>query len=362
MTHSPAPRVVIVDGFGTGRALLRELLARNVECLHMRSDDDPIATPFDLDAYDGDLGFSGDVSDAIQLLVELEPTAVVGGSPRATAYAEAVADGLGLPTHAIERFGARRHAQSLLLAARPDIRPVSPQPNSLACAPQFIVNTVSDAGAHHVTDAWRLLDVQNSVAPGPGALELIDPTFESAARLFDQTRAALDNLGVRHGAAHAQLAVADNGLRLVGATACLMSLEPPNSVWPDAGLQAQATVWAERLAATARSRCAPVVPATYDPSRPVTIVMFRFPRRSRVTGLDGLARLGTLPSFRGHVGPLSRGDIIEPRSTWLASGGLVALIHDDPEQISADIRQFRAWESRRELYGLAPLITAHDAR
>jgi len=360
MTHSSAPRVVIVDGFGTGRALLRELLDCNVECLHMRSDDEPITTPFDLDAYDGDLGFSGDVGDAIQLLGELEPSAVVAGSPRATAYAEAVADGLGLPTHAIERFGARRHAQSLLLAARPDIGPV--QSASLVRAPQFIVNTVSDAGAHRVTDAWRLLDIQDSVVPGPGALELIDPTFEPAARLFDQTRVALDNLGVLHGAAHAQLAVADNGLRLVGATACLMRLEPPNSVWPDAGLQAQAKVWAERLAATARSRRAPVGPATYDPSRPVTVVMFRFPRPSRVTGLDGLARLRTLPSFRGHVGPLSRGDIVEPRSTWLASGGLVAFVHDDPEQICADIRQFRAWESRSELYGLAPLTTAHDAR
>jgi hypothetical protein len=139
-----------------------------------------------------------------------------------------------------------------------------------------------------------------------------------------------------------------------------MSLETSNSAWADAGMQAQTTVWAERLAS--RSRHAPVGPATYGPNRPVTIAMFRFPRRARITGLDGLARLGTLPSFRVHVGLLSRGDIVEPGSTWSASGGLIVLVHDNPEQIAADLRQFRTWESRGELYGLAPLTTINDVR
>ncbi len=30
-------RIVIVDGYSTGRELVRELAARNVECIHLQS-------------------------------------------------------------------------------------------------------------------------------------------------------------------------------------------------------------------------------------------------------------------------------------------------------------------------------------
>jgi hypothetical protein len=92
----------------------------------------------------------------------------------------------------------------------------------------------------------------------------------------------------------------------------------------------------------------------------MAVLLFRFPRRARVTNLDGLERLQSLPSFAAHESPLTLGEIVEPRSTWRGHGGLVYLIHDDPAQIGADIRQFRDWEARAELYGLRPLAKTED--
>ncbi len=52
-------RIVVVDGYYTGRELVRELAARNAECLHLRSTPDipaVVRSCFDLRAYDGDFG------------------------------------------------------------------------------------------------------------------------------------------------------------------------------------------------------------------------------------------------------------------------------------------------------------------
>jgi hypothetical protein len=347
MPRNTPARVVIVDG--THPALLRELLERNVECLRLLSRPEALAP--DLVGYDGDLGFAGDVTDAIHLLTEFAPTSVIAGSPGATGFAEAVADGLCLPSHAIERHGARRYVEGLLRSARPDSGPVIAQPAELVGAPQMLVNTVSDACAHSVTDVWRLLDIQNGGAPGPGMLQLCDPAAADIAAALAGARKVLDDLGARFGPAQVQLAHTGEGLRLVGAAACLPGFPASPQAYVAAGLRPQASVWAERLAGPGRTRVA----SDYRPIRGMALLLFRFTERARVTRLDGLARLGALPSFQAHDAPLRRGAIVGPRSTWLAQGGVVHLVHDDPEQISADIRRFRAWEARAELYGLAPL-------
>jgi hypothetical protein len=350
MTEPFLPRVVIVDGAGTGRPLLRELLERNVECLHLRPDDASLG--FDPRDYDGDLGFAGDVSHAIQLLAELAPSAVVAGSGGSTAYAEAVADGLDLQTHAIEGFNARRQAEGLLQCARPEIGPIAIQPAEVAGAPHFIVNTVSFARLHCVTDAWRLSDLQDGEACGPGALELCDPAASEG--LFNFARTVLDRLGVRYGAAHIQIAITAEGPRLVGAMPSLMELAVSPAAFAAAGLESQAAVWADNLVSGPPHRAVMERAGGYHRQRQMTVAFFRFQHRSRVACLNGVSRLRSLPSFFAHEAPLAFGATVAPASTWRARGGLVHLVHESADQIAADVRQFRDWEARGELYGLEP--------
>jgi hypothetical protein len=51
-----------------------------------------------------------------------------------------------------------------------------------------------------------------------------------------------------------------------------------------------------------------------------------------------------------------------PTTVWRTSdslfcGGVVYLVHENREQIHADIRQFREWEAAGELYAVATATT-----
>lgn len=119
MSKTKQKRIVIVDGYSTGRELLRELLERNTECLHLRSTEalpGPVATCFDPRPYDADLGYLGDPAAAIRALREIAPDEVVPGSEWGVTLAEQIAQGLGLPTNRIETIDARRDKFAMIEA------------------------------------------------------------------------------------------------------------------------------------------------------------------------------------------------------------------------------------------------------
>jgi hypothetical protein len=121
MKHLHNPCVVIVDGYSTGRELVRELAQRGATCLHLRSTERIprlASKSFDARAYDADLGYLGSVDAAVGTLPSVAPDAVVAGSEWGVTYAEFVAEGLGLPTNRIETVGARRNKFNMIEAVR----------------------------------------------------------------------------------------------------------------------------------------------------------------------------------------------------------------------------------------------------
>jgi hypothetical protein len=114
-------RIVIVDGYSTGRDLVRELVDRNVECLHLRSTEQlpaAVANSFNPAPYDADLGYVGEAGAAIDMLTPLAPNAVVAGSEWGVTFAEQIAHGMGLPTNRVEMASARRNKFDMIEAAR----------------------------------------------------------------------------------------------------------------------------------------------------------------------------------------------------------------------------------------------------
>lgn len=98
-------RIVIVDGYSTGRDLVRELLDRDVECLHLRSTAQvpaSVAKSFDPAPYDADLGYLGGVVPAAAVLATLAPDEVIAGSEFGVTFAERLAHRMKLPTNRIE--------------------------------------------------------------------------------------------------------------------------------------------------------------------------------------------------------------------------------------------------------------------
>ncbi len=114
-------RVVIVDGYSTGRELVRELSSRGVICLHLQSTEQipALVKPgFDPGAYDRNLGYLGPVNEAAAMLAAVRPDAVVAGSEWGVTFAEIIAHDLGLPTNRIDTLSARRNKYTMIDAVR----------------------------------------------------------------------------------------------------------------------------------------------------------------------------------------------------------------------------------------------------
>jgi hypothetical protein len=338
-------RIVIVDGYSAGRELVRELLERDVECLHLRSSARRSASvQFDSTPYDADLGHAGDLDAAIQLLDELAPDAVVAGSEHGAMFAELIARGMDLPANMAESIRARRRALAGLRLARRA---------SQQAAPQFAVNAVCRDGRPFVTDAWRTLLAAGDSGLRPGGFRLLDPDLGETQALVDLARGVVERLGVLEGAVHTQLAWAADRPVLIGAAACLAADPMDRSPYAAAGLRTQAGVLANLLAGASHDFDTEVSARHYRLARHMTKLLFNFTAPAVIVSLAGLSRLRQLASFHSLYRPLAPGDQVRPSGAWRADGGVVYLVHDEAEQICADASQFRLWESRGELYGLA---------
>jgi ATP-grasp domain-containing protein len=418
-------RVVIVDGYSTGRDLVLELLGRNVECLHLRSTRQlpaSVANSFNPAPYDADLGFVGDAKAAAAVLDLLAPDAVIAGSEWGVTFAELVASGMGLPTNRIETIRARRdkfemiealHRHGVYAARQARVRdvntaqawaerhgnwPIVVKPpasagsdgvyicrhqsdiaravaselgrkNFVGCrndsllvqsylpGPQFIVNAVSHGGRHYVTDVWRQTTAIRGSAVVPSHIDLLDPREPRVAAMIEYTHSVLAALGIENGASHSELKWTSKGAALIETGARLMGAAMDSPSYRFARADSQAMVYALVLTGTDTEREELFARRHYAPKRQMTKLLFEFQEAAEIRGTDGLDRLCTLPSFHAHYRPLDKGARVWKTADWLCCGGVVYLVHDDPDQIASDIDSFRTWERRGQLYDLEPIAT-----
>jgi hypothetical protein len=355
MTEAPSRRVVIVDGYSTGRELLHELLALNVECMHLRSQPTPSEQDYDASSYDADLGYVGGPAVSVEVLGPLDLMNVVPGSERGVELAARLSAILGLPINDPRLIPDRRLALGLLRSARQPLSVRAPPPR----ARQVIVNTVSLHERRYVTGAWRVLYLPKSLGGGVGALVLLDPSARRTRELIACALAELSRLGINNGAGHSLLEWTERGVLPLGSAACLMDVAMDRAPYSAAGMLTQAGVYAAALARSDDVKGNMFKAATYKPARWIAKVLFGFQQPGVVKSIVGLEKLRTLPSFFEHYRSLGIGDQIDRTSSWLPQGGVVYLVHDDLRQLLDDIVQFRRWDRRGTLYQLEAIPAWH---
>lgn len=177
MSASARKRIVIVDGYSTSRDLVPELLDRDAECLHLRSTKQlpaPVATCFNAECYDADLGYVGEAADAALLLSSLAPDAVIAGSEWGVTFAETVAHLLGLPTNRIDTRAARRDKFAMIETVRQHGLHTAAQANvgDAASAKAFaleqgswpiVVKPLDSAGSDGVSICYSVADIERAV-------------------------------------------------------------------------------------------------------------------------------------------------------------------------------------------------------
>jgi hypothetical protein len=236
----------------------------------------------------------GDVAATAASVAAFAPTAMVAGVERAVPLADMLSEQLGLPTNGTASSLARRDKFRMIetvkragvpgldqiLAADLDtllrwhggderrvvLKPVSSagndgvrfcddvtkvceafeeligttnvlgQPNQAVLAQEYlvgseyIVNTVSAAGNHHVCDIWKMHHLSaNGVDEVPAGAELMPRHGAEQDVLVEHTRLVLDALGIRNGPAHTELKLTPEGPRLIetGARLCGADVHVP---------------------------------------------------------------------------------------------------------------------------------------
>jgi ATP-grasp domain len=222
--------------------------------------------------------------------------------------------------------------------------------------PQFLVNTVSLAGRHLLSDihAARIDHIRQR--PVLRHSLLITHLDEQADALVAFTRNCLDAVGVREGAAHTEVRMTRNGPRLIEVGARIMGASQQPALWRPALGYSQAELVAERF--TDPDAFANRFTDVYAPAAAMAIAFLNVAVPGTVLASPGLDRVRALPGFHSMEKLPKIGSTIgEP---WLCTGqaGLAYFLHRDPEVVASSLRKLHRLEDNGELHQIGPHVEA----
>lgn len=361
------------------------------------------SAPYDPGDFVADIVHDGDAAATVAAVAEYRPIAVVAGGEIGVELADLLAERLGLPGNGTALSAARRDKYLMIeavraaglraarqlrvtdaaelaawhrgLGGRVVVKPprsaasqgvffcdapeesvaafralagaddVFSRPNDGAVAQEYLpgteymVNTVSRDGRHHLCDVWRTSRISaNGVVDLCDALALIDSADPVVAPLEEYAFGVLDALGIRHGPAHLEIRMTPEGPCLVEVGARIAGGGIPACATLGIGeSQLEWTVDAytrpERFHARAGSR--------YAVRRHCVIVGMVSPVEGVLAEYRGIEEIKALESFHDLVTPVRPGERIRRTVDDLGYPVIVTLLHELEEVVQRDLNTIR---------------------
>ncbi len=216
---------------------------------------------------------------------------------------------------------------------------------------EYMVNTVSRDGRHHLCDVWRTGRLTaNGVVDLCDALSLID----AGERVVEPLRAyafdVLDALGIRHGPAHLEIRMTPDGPCLVEVGARIAGGGIPACAGLGIGeSQLEWTVEAFLRPEAFHARAG----TPYRVRRFTAIAGMVSPVAGALSEYRGIEEIERLESFHGLVTPVKPGQRIERTVDDLTYPVVVTLLHDLEEVVQRDLNTIRHLDGAA-FYGLGP--------
>jgi biotin carboxylase len=386
-------KVVVVDGYSTGRFLVAELCRAGVECVHVRSQQTPplaYQRAFDPSGFVRDLGWFPSNLDAARAIKDLDVNRVIAGSESGVILADLLNHELGLLGNNVAHLSARRdkdtmsaHIRQANLAAPQgflassaaeavdwyytrDAQPVVVKPQAstatdkvrichtasevidavvvqeLLVGPEFSVNTASLEGRHKVAEIWQQRKVHSAIGAPlydyQEPVHLADPVCQA---IVPYVESVLSALGIVNGAGHSELVLTERGPVLIEVGARLGGGTVPEITERYTGMS-QAKLWALSLTD-------PIAFDSYDPRHEV------WPQHLRKVALlnafpgtmQSLSWMDTLRALPTAVHVLPRATVHQhaPVTSDLStSPGFVYLAADDHALLVDDYHRIRDLE------------------
>ncbi|MGK5441581.1 ATP-grasp domain-containing protein [Micromonospora sp. URMC 105] len=364
--------------------------------------------PLDLSGYVDNIVHSGDVEETVRELSKFAPVAVLTGSELGVELADALSERMGLDTNGTKQSAARRDKfemieqvaaaglpapRQLLVTSAEQLRAwhqriggrivVKPLrsaagdgvafcdtadqseaayrgivdrenifslPNLGAVAQEYlvgeeyIVNTVSREGRHHVTDIWGSgrLSV-NGIRDLLVESELVDPASRDHGPMVRYAFEVLDALGIRFGAAHLEIKVTPDGPCLVEMAARISGGELPYYATEAIG-ESQFHWLVDCYVRPDRfdERCG----TQYQIKRHFAWAALASPVGGTLNAYRGLDQIEALESFRAMRVLVSPGQLLRPTVDDLSYPLTVTLHHESEGVVKRDLNTIRYLDGR----------------
>lgn len=228
-------------------------------------------------------------------------------------------------------------------------RSVSGEPNSSVIVEEYIpgdlfmVNTVSIAGKHYVTDLWATKkNITDSGAFIFDFTELVgaNESTEVAVRF---TLHLLEKFGIEFGPAHTEVLIHPDGRPfLVEVGARIQGNMDPSMTVPALGTNQIVATVQSYVGASRVLEGTGLVPELKSRCRAVDLIVGR--EGLLKEDLD-IAPVRARPSFWSARIDVRRGSKVDPTSELLNVPGSIVLVHDDDEVLERDYEFIREWES-----------------
>jgi biotin carboxylase len=211
---------------------------------------------------------------------------------------------------------------------------------------EFIVNSVSCDGVHHISEIWHVV---KRLLPGASVIydyeDLLPARGPEQDVLMPYVRGILDALGIRFGAAHTELVLDESGPVMV-----------------ETGARMQGTMLAEPIERCTPSHITVTAEAYLDPGSVARRAAAPYELRSHsrclalisdhdglIVSADGLREIERLPSYAASLATLGPGDLLRRTVDLFSSPGTIYLVHPEVEQLRTDYERLRELE-RAGLY------------
>jgi hypothetical protein len=214
---------------------------------------------------------------------------------------------------------------------------------------EWCVQTVSCAGHHALTDIWREDKIHTKSSIIYDRSVLLPSSGPRQTEVLPYVWSVLDALGIRHGAAHVEVLVTDDGpvlveigARLCGAYQHVMCRELLGI--DQLTLSVDAYLDPKRFFERTRS--------SYEVTRNASQVFLVAPHAGRLRSLPRMDDVRRLRSFFKedlHCSPESQ---LTRTVDLVSSPGIIHLVHADPVVVEHDYRLIRAWEAE-DFYDMA---------
>lgn len=213
---------------------------------------------------------------------------------------------------------------------------------------QYIVNTVSLAGRHLVSDVYA--ERIDHVDGAPVLRHIISrPLLESAeAGLVDYVLECLDALGIREGAAHTEVMLTPAGPRLVEVNSRVMGPSLAPDPYHAAFGYSQQHLVAERFLRP--DEFARRFELPYTAARTVAKVFLRPHRQGVLRAVNGARVLRRMPGFHSIDRLPVVGECVKDRYLTTGACGVAYLVHEDEELLLSSLGVIHSLEDTDGFY------------